>query len=346
MVDLRNLEVPIVAAPMAGGPTTVDLVMAAARAGGLGFLAAGYQTPAALRAEIDRVSGAGMVFGVNIFAPGRPVRDRDGLTAYREALRPLMSRYGIEPAASRDARDPVDDDGFDAKVDMVIHTRVPVVSFTFGLPPAAVCARLRAAGIVVVASIADVADVDRAERCGVDALCVQGAEAGGHRATLDVDATPNSTPTLTLLREVAATTALPLIAAGGIGDGRGIAECLEAGASAVQLGTALLDTTEAGTNPVHRAALANPELTDTVVTRAFSGRPARAVRNRFTDEYGPLAPSEYPAVHHLTSPLRKAAVAAGDADTVNLWAGTGPRIIGGGSAVEVITRLWSEAAVR
>ncbi|WLP88789.1 nitronate monooxygenase [Gordonia sp. NB41Y] len=340
MFELSDLEIPVVAAPMAGGPSTTALAIAVNHAGGLGFLAAGYADPGVLAGQIEEVRvAAGAPFGVNIFVPGLPVRDRVAVQEYRESLRPLADRYGIDLPDIVE----VDDDGYRTKLDLVIEHRVPVVSFTFGLPSAEDVARLHDAGIFVVSTVADPDDADRAVALGVDALCVQGVEAGGHRGTLDLDAVPNTTPTVRLVREVVDRSDVPVIAAGGIGDGTAIIAALAAGASAVQLGTALLDTDEAGTKPTHRAALRDPRFTETVVTRCFSGRYAQALRNRFTDTYSPSAPAEYPALHHLTSPLRKAAAAAGDADDLNLWAGHAFRSAPTGPAAEVITTLWADA---
>lgn len=340
MFDLTSPAVPVIAAPMAGGPSTPELVIAAAHGGGLGFLAAGYKTPDAVGAEIDAVADARITYGVNIFAPGRPLRDRRAVERYREALGPLARHLGIDLPDIVDA----DDDRFDAKVDLMIERRVPLVSFTFGLPSREVVDRLHEAGILVIASVADPADATRALAVGVDALCVQGAEAGGHRATLDIDAVPNTTSTLDLLGQIGGLTDVPLIAAGGIGDGPMIDDCLAAGAVAVQVGTALLDADEAGTNAVHRAALRDPAFDATTVTRAFSGRPARALRNRFIEDFDAAAPAEYPTVHHLTSPIRKAAIAAGDPSAVNLWAGAAHRGVRGGSATEIIAGLWADTA--
>ena len=324
---------------MAGGPSTPDLVIAAADAGALGFLAAGYLTPDGLAAQIDEVASRGVVFGVNIFAPGMPLRDRAAVEHYRTALEPLASGLGVVPGNFNDA----DDDAYTAKVDLVIDRRVPLVSFTFGLPSESDLARLQDAGVEVIATVADPDDAERAAALGVDALCVQGAEAGGHRATLDADVVPNEVGALELVAAVADRVRLPLIAAGGIGDGSAVAAALRAGASAVQIGTALLDADEAGTKPTHRAALRDARFSETVVTRAFSGRPARALRNGFVDEFDPIAPSAYPQVHYLTSPIRAAAAKADDADHLNLWAGTAFATTRRGPAAEIIAELWAQA---
>lgn len=342
MVDLNVLPVPVIAAPMAGGPSTPELVIAAARAGGLGFLAGGYKSVDGLATEIGRVRDSGVTgFGVNLFVPGAPVRDRAAVQRYRDALVPVAAEYGTSVGEIVDA----DDDAYQGKIELMIRGRIPLVSFTFGLPTASEVERLHGVGSTVVATIADTLGALRAASVGVDALCVQGTEAGGHRATLDVDAVPNTTSTPDLVRAVASLVDLPLVAAGGIATGADVDAAFAAGAMAVQVGTVLLDSIEAGTKPTHRAALRDSRFRETVVTRAFSGRPARALRNRFTDTFGPVAPAEYPQIHHLTTPIRAAAAAADDPDNLNLWAGTNVAGLPRGSATDIITALWSQATV-
>jgi nitronate monooxygenase len=177
----------------------------------------------------------------------------------------------------------------------------------------------------------------------MDALCVQGPEAGGHRGTFRVAAAPGRTPLPELLAEVRAVSGLPLIAAGGIADGPAVAAALRAGAAAVQLGTAYLCADEAGTSAAHRAALTDPGFTGTVVTRAFTGRAARGLRNAFIDRYEPYAPAVYPEVHHLTRPLRAAAAERGDTAAMHLWAGTGHRLARTGPAADTTRELWRAA---
>ena len=337
MFVLADLQTPIIAAPMAGGPSTPELVIATAAAGGVGFLAAGYLTPDALAAQIDTVAAAGVAFGVNIFVPGSDIGDRPALEEYRTALLPLASRFDVQPGDIVDS----DDDAYAEKLRLVIDRRVPLVSFTFGLPGVGDVARCRDTGIIVVATSADVDDAVRAEALGVDALCVQGTEAGGHRATLDVSSAPNDLGVLELLVAVRERVSLPLIAAGGIADAEMVAAALGAGATAVQIGTALLGADEAGTKPTHLAALRGGRFADTVVTRAFSGRPARALRNGFVDEFDAIAPAEYPQVHHITTPIRAAAGKADDADHLNLWAGTAFASVPRGSTADIIAGLWS-----
>lgn len=338
MFRLTDLRVPLIAAPMAGGPSTPALVAAAARAGALGFLAAGYlsaEQTAAQIAETRRLVPAGAPFGLNVFVPPTTDADPAALDAYAARLRPLAEQLGVPLG-----RPHPDDDAFDAKLACAVEARVPVVSFTFGLPPADAVAALHAAGIAVWASVASVADALRAALLGVDAVVLQGVHAGGHRATLAAAAEPNEASALDLVRGVSLD--IPVVAAGGVSVGRQIATLLSAGASAVALGTALLLTPEAGTSPVHRAALTSPEFRATGVSRAFTGRPARGLVNAWMRTYLD-APADYPGVHQLTSPLRKEAAQAGDAQHTHLWAGVGWRSASTAPASEVLTMLWRTA---
>ncbi|WP_261166642.1 nitronate monooxygenase family protein [Microbacterium sp. Marseille-Q6965] len=332
---LLESRVPIVAAPMAGGPTTVELATAVADAGGFPFLAGGYQAPASLADEIARLRAHGAPFGVNLFVPAPDLPDEGVLAAYAGAIRAEAERYGI----ALDPTPVADDDAWAEKLSLLVNDPVPVVSLTFGLPSAHDIAALRRAGSRVLASVTTTQEALAAAEAGVDGLVVQGPDAGGHSAAHQPERMPGHVPTTEVVEHVRAAVGLPLIAAGGVDGPEAAHRLLAVGAEAVAIGTLLLRTDEAGTNPVHRAALADPAFTETVLTRAFTGRPARALRNRFIDEYGALAPVAYPAVHHLTRELRQAAVRAGDADVAHLWAGTGFRSAPEGPAGDVVRWL-------
>ena len=295
----------IVVAPMAGGPSTPALVIAAARAGAIGYLAAGYKTPAAVEGELRAVQGR--PYGLNIFVPTPPPPDLAAVERYRALLQPEYDRYRVDPPAIR----PADDDHFAAKVELAVAYRVPEVSFTFGVPGPGIVAALRPHSRVLV-TVTDADEARRALAAGADALIAQGGTAGGHSATIAPGRYTGDSTAFDVLAAVRAVTDRPVLAAGG-GDVPGL---LRAGAAAVQCGTAFLPADEAGTRPAHRDALLAGGR-DTVVTRAFTGQPARALRNRFTDTYSAAAPVGYPAVHHLTTPIR----AAGDVEALNLWAG-------------------------
>jgi nitronate monooxygenase len=330
-----GLSVPIVAAPMAGGPTTPDLVVAADRAGGIGFLAAGYQSAEAVKTKIDTVRGETPHFGVNLFAPNPVPVDRPAYQAYREMLRADADRLGV---ALPD--DPVeDDDAWRDKIDLLIDARVPVVSFTFGVPERAVVDALRAVDSLLVQTVTSADEARLAAAARVDALAVQSSAAGGHWGTLTPRRPPLPQARLEeLVAQVRLASELPIIAAGGIADPTTVRAALVAGAAVVAVGTVLMLSPEAGTSATHRAALATGDRL-TVVTKAFTGRPARGLRNAFIDRYGAVAPFGYPALHHLTSPIRRAAVAAGDPELLHLWAGTGYRAATTGPAEFIMRQL-------
>jgi NAD(P)H-dependent flavin oxidoreductase YrpB (nitropropane dioxygenase family) len=329
-------DLPVLAAPMSGGPATPELVAAAAKAGSMGFVAAGYKTPQAVAAQIAALDG--VPFGVNLFAPNPLPVDPEEFRSYADLLAPEADQYGIALPAT-----PVEnDDDWHDKLDVLRANPVALVSFTFGIPPAADLATLRSTGAVLAQTVTSAVEARAAADAGMDALVVQSAAAGGHSGTLSPREPVPELPLPDLVAAVRAAVDLPLVAAGGIGTAADAAAALRAGAAAVAVGTALLRSTEAGTSATHRAALADPARTGgTVRTHAFSGRPARGLRNEFTDRYDGLAPYGYPALHHLTSPLRKAAAAAGDPERVHLWAGTGYRHAADAPADAILTRLAS-----
>jgi nitronate monooxygenase len=332
-MTLSRLAVPIVQAPLAGGPSTPALAAAVSNAGGLGFVAAGYKTPDAMREEIAATRAlTDRPFGVNVFAARPTEAPAAELDAYGGRLRDAL---GAEPGAPRS-----DDDGFAEKLAALLEDPVGVVSFTFGCPERELTDRLHAAGAEVWVTVTDAGEARAAADAGADALVVQGAEAGGHRGGFD-DARPGGHGLLSLLQLVRATADLPLVATGGIATGRAVAAVLVAGAAAAQIGTAFMRCPEAGTSAPHRDALARPA--ETAVTRAFTGRAARGIVNRFMTELGDTAPRAYPAVHHMTAPIRAKARKAGDADLINLWAGETHELAREEPAGELVRRLHAEA---
>jgi nitronate monooxygenase len=320
MFDVRDATTAIVQAPMAGGATTPALAAAVTEARGLGFLASGYQTPAALSADIAAVKAATTgPFGVNLFVPER-IRVPDGaLGRYREQLLPLARRLG----AALPEHVEFTDDWYGQKLEIVLDERIPVVSFTFGCPDVETVRRLRTNGSYVIATVTNADEAALAEASAVDAICVQGVSAGGHRAMFHIADSDPALDTFELLRQVRARSSLPIIAAGGVSGGDDVRRLLDSGAAAVQVGTLFLRAAEAGTRPAHLDALTDPDFASTVLTRAYSGRWARGLANNFTRRYSGIAPAIYPQVNTLTSVLRTAA--ANDPQVINLWAGTGFR---------------------
>ena len=329
-------EIPLVAAPMAGGPGTPQLVVAAADAGGLGFLAGGYKTAEQLAGQISAVRRLTTRFGVNLFVPNAVPVDRTAFLAYAELLGGLAAKYAINLSSTGPTED---DDYWDAKIAMLVSDPVPVVSFTFGLPTPDIVDRLQAVGSLVVQTVTSAAEAAQANSLGVDGLIVQGFQAGGHSGTLSPGAPIRDVPLVQLLAEVRKRTELPLWAAGGISTPRAVRDVLAAGAEAAVVGTVLLRSEESGASAAYKSALADPARTGTVLTTAFSGRPARALRNEFVEHFHSAAPLGYPALHHLTSPIRKAAAAAGDQENINVWAGAGFRDACDESVSVILRRL-------
>jgi nitronate monooxygenase len=335
-----GLTIPVLAAPMAGGPSTPQLVVAAAQAGSLGFLAAGYKTPDLLADQISQVRSAGVPFGVNVFAPNPVPIDAQAYDQYRHLVQEEADRYEIDLS-----RVPLteDNDYWQEKVDLLLANPVPVVSFTFGIPEPKVVAALKNAGSLVAQTVTSAAEARLATERDVEVVLVQASAAGGHSGTLTPDRLPPEIPLPQLLQEVGAATSLPLIGTGGVATPDDVAAAIGAGAIAAAVGTVLLRSQESGTSAPYRAALADPARRPTVVTRAFTGRPARGMANVFTDRYSAVAPTGYPALHHLTSPVRKAATAAGDAERINLWAGTGYRHAKDAPVGQILASLASKA---
>jgi nitronate monooxygenase len=326
------LDLPIVGAPMAGGPTTPALVAAVSDAGGLGFLAAGYKTASAVASEIESVrSLTRRPFGVNLFSPVRDDVDDEAVAEYVASLRGEEERYGV--ACGR----PVwTDDDWDAKLAVVADARPAVVSFTFGCPARDVVAWLQELDVAVWATVTAPDEARQALAAGVDALVLQAGEAGGHHGSyVNHDRPP--LPAGELLARVRGLTDRPLVAAGGIATAAGVGEIVAAGAAAAQIGTALLLAPEAATSEPHRRALRGDAPTQ--LTRAFSGRRARGIVNRFLAEHDAAAPAAYPELHYATAPLRARARELGDADGINLWAGTSYRLACERPAAEIVEAL-------
>jgi nitronate monooxygenase len=335
---LDHLDVPIVLAPLAGGPATPQLAAAVANAGGLGFLAAGYLTAAALAEQIRqaRELTTGRL-GVNVFVPSGGAADHGPVTEYAALLAEEARQAGVDLGEPR-----FDDDAWDAKLALLTADPMPVTSFTFGCPEPAVIKALQAACSEVWVTVTTPAEAVLAADAGADVLVVQGSEAGGHRGSFTDDPADDASGgfgLLSLLQLVRSRTRRPVVAAGGIGTGAAVAAVLAAGAAAAQIGTAFLRCPEAGTSQVQRAAVASAA--PTAMTRAFTGRNARGIRNRLMDGY--TAPAAYPEVHYLTAPLRAAGRRSGDPDLVNLWAGQTHELSRELPAADLVTELARDA---
>ncbi|GAA2107112.1 NAD(P)H-dependent flavin oxidoreductase [Brevibacterium salitolerans] len=339
-----DFEVPLVLAPMAGGPSTPELCAAVSSAGGLGFLAGGYLSAERLAADLSRTAElTDRPFGVNLFAAS-PAPDTPETRARLQAYRTRLVESGHPETLLPDA--PLGtDDSYAQKLEVAASSPAAAVSFTFGHPSSAEIRDLHAAGKAVVLYATSEAGIRAAAASGADAVGVQGFQAGGHRASVtgvdiaDADAPDPGLTAAELTRLAAGLTRKPVLAGGGVATAADVRALLAAGASAVQVGTRFLTAAEAGTKKTHRTALLELRDRETMLTAAFSGRPARTVANDFARRHGEAAPRLYPQLHFLTAGLRGEANAAGDPENLNLWAGTGFAACREAPAADILAEL-------
>ena len=339
MFNFADLKIPLVGAPMAGGPSPPQLAAAVSNAGGLGMLAAGYLNADQLSEQVQQTRElTKRSFGVNLFCPAdpndNPVNTAALLQDYRRALAPLGREYGLDFLNN----ELVLPDYFDSLLDWLLANPVPVVTFTFGCPSAEIIEQLQAVGAYVGVTVTNPQDAILATEAGANFLCIQGPDAGGHQSTFRVQDEVNQLPLSQLVPAVQAVTNLPLVAAGGIGNREDVQSILALGVEAVQVGTLLLLSDEAGTSQAHRDALQSG-IAETQLTRAFTGRPARAIVNDFVAEFDALAPAVYPQMHYLTAALRAKAKDAGAWQHINAWVGTEFNQAQTKPAAEIISNL-------
>jgi nitronate monooxygenase len=315
-----DIAVPIVGAPMSGGPGSPALAAAVSNAGGLGFIPGGYLSAERFAEDIAAARAATTgPLGVNLFVPQPSVADWVQLDYYACELEEIAEHYQVEVGRPEFG----DDDDWKRKLEVVADVRPELVSFTFGAPPPDVIRRLGALGLLVMVTVTSAYEAGVAVAAGADSLVVQGPNAGGHRGTFAPDMEPGTESLQQLIDRIhRAHRDVPIIAAGGLGSAEDVAGVLRRGAVAAQIGTALLLSDEANTNTAHRTAMKNQLYGKTIVTRAFSGRYARGLENEFTRQLDNVAPLGYPEVNQMTLPIREAAADWEDPNGMNLWAGT------------------------
>jgi len=319
--DLLGIELPLIQAPMAGVQGSA-LALAVSNAGGLGSLPCALLTVEAMKSELAAIrAGTTRPFNVNFFCHTPPAPEPDRDAAWRAALAPYYAEAGIADGdrAPATARAPLSE----AVADALAAFEPPVVSFHFGLPAEALLARVRAWGAKVLSSATTVDEARWLEARGVDAIIAQGVEAGGHRGMFLSDDPSTQVGTMALVPQIADAVKVPVIAAGGIADARGVAAAVVLGAAGVQVGTAYLLCPEATTSAVHRAALRSEAARTTALTNVFTGRPARSIVNRLVRELGPMseAAPRFPLAAAAIAPLRAKAESLGSGDFSPLWAG-------------------------
>ena len=343
-----GIEYPIIQAPMAGGPSTPELVAAVSNAGGLGSLGAAYLTPDQITDAIRRIRAlTDKPFNVNLFAGGYEAERHVDPGPMLALLAEIHEVHGL-PAPTLPVPPP---DPFAEEFEVVLDARPAVFSFTFGIPDRDVMARLRARGIATLGTATTIDEARALAATGVDAIVAQGAEAGAHRGTFIGPFEAAMIPMLKLVRGIVGAVSVPVIASGGIMDGRGIAKALACGASGVQLGTAFLTCPESGATETHKQAILAARKDTTVVTRAFSGRPARALANdfitRLEGKENTILP--FPLQNALTRAMRTAAANRGDREFLSLWAGRGvaqARVMPAGDLVRRLVEEMSQQRSR
>lgn len=341
--DLVGIEHPIVQAPMAGSNLS-PLAIAVSQAGGLGSLPCAMLAEDKIRSELALIrQQTDRPVNVNFFCHTPPEVNATADKAWRDRLAPYYGEAGldIDSVPSGPARHP-----FDAQIaDIVLEAKPHVVSFHFGLPEAELLAPLKDAGVIILSSATTVAEARWLEAHGANAIIAQGAEAGGHRGMFLSTDIANQVGTMALVPQVVDAVNVPVIAAGGIADARGVAAAFALGASGVQIGTAFLRCPEAATSPLHRQALAGTRDDASVLTNVMTGRPARGIVNRLIAEVGPMAPEapQFPLAANAVGPLRAAFEAKGTGDFSPLWSGQAAALAGERPAGEFIAALAQEA---
>ncbi|WP_242144140.1 MULTISPECIES: nitronate monooxygenase family protein [unclassified Bacillus cereus group] len=344
MCELLNIKYPIILAGMAGGPTTVDLIVSVSEAGGLGTLGAAYMKPEDIRSTIKEIRlRTDKPFGVNLFCTN--MNDNlKGLQRVQEVLNKMRFKLEIDQEVLEVKTPQL----FNEQIQVLIEEKVPIISTAFGLMPLKWMQLAKNNGSKIITMVTTVDEAIKAEKYGVDAIVAQGSEAGGHRGTFDVEKFPNGANigTFTLIPQVVNHVNIPVIAAGGVMDGRGLAAALILGAQGVQMGTAFLVTKESGAHPIYKKVISNSTEDSTVITKSFSGRPARGIYNEFIREFEneKIAPLAFPSQNTITSDIRKQATKQNNHEYMSLWAGQGTRLLREDvTAKDVVNQVVEEA---
>lgn len=337
-----KIEYPILQAPMAGGPTTPDLVASVSNAGGLGSLGAGYLSPEQIRKAIKEIKQrTDRPFGVNLFVPEQASTPEDTIAKMNNYLNKYRVGLGITP----NIYIPKFAESFEEQVQAVLEENVSVFSFTFGIPSQDIIQSMKQKGIVVAGTATTVDEAIALEAAGVDAVVAQGSEAGGHRGSFLTSTSDALIGTMALVPQIVDHVSIPVIASGGIMDGRGLVASLALGASAVQMGTAFLASIESGAHAVHKQKIISSNEDSTEVTTYYSGKSARGIITDFMKDmrlYEGTIPA-YPTQNALTRDIRQAASKASDPEYMSLWAGQGLRLAKDHAAVEIVKQTVDQA---
>lgn len=343
LINLLQIQYPIIQAPMAGGITTSSLVSAVSNEGGLGNIGAGYLDAKGLQNQIKEVKNlTSNPFGVNIFIPQKVDATAEEIRAAYDLLQPYRKELNIKSEVPSFRNGNI----FDEQIKVIMEEKVPVVSFTFGLPSREVVSMLKERGIVVIGTATTVKEAVMNEEIGMDAVVVQGSEAGGHRGSFLKEGSKSLIGLMSLIPQVADNVSIPIIAAGGIMDGRGIVAATVLGAQGVQMGTAFVTCKESGAHPLYKEAVLHATEDEAVLTKVFSGKEARGIQNKFILEmtkYESHLPP-YPIQNTLTSEIRKSAKKANQREYMSLWSGQSPRLSKDVTVRELFQKITLEIA--
>jgi nitronate monooxygenase len=338
-----NIRTPIIQAPMAGGVTTPRLVAAVSNCGALGSYGAGYLSPSKLREGIREIKAlTNKPFAVNLFVPQAVKHDAIKIERTNKILNIYRHELDIKPEPYFE----YNEDQFEEKISIILSENIPIFSFTFGIPKKEIVAKLKEKNIILIGTATTVAEGIEIEKAGCDVVVGQGSDAGGHRGTFLSSFSTSQVGTMSLIPQLVSHISLPVIAAGGIMDGRGVVASLALGASGVQMGTAFMTCLESGINEAYRKALLSSNEESTVVTPVFSGKPARGIKNRFIEEMSKQENDipDYPILNQLTQDIRAKASALKRPEFLSLWAGQATRLSRTKTAAELIAEVEKEAA--
>lgn len=345
LTKLLGIDYPIIQAPMAGGVTSAELVAAVSNAGGLGMIGAGYLSPGQLKTQIKDIKKlTNKNFGVNLFVPNVYSADEQKLRLSKEQLQSMESELGIKDAKISLPTYEQDIETFEEMLNIIIEEKIPICSFTFGLPSSKQVTKLKENSSIIIGTATTVREAMMNEAAGMDAVVIQGSEAGGHRGTFAAEDQKGLIGLMSLIPQVADHVKIPIIAAGGIMDARGLLAAKYLGAMGVQMGTAFLVCEESGANKHHKRAILEATEDQLVMTKAFSGKMARGINNRFIQKFHDAEEQlpDYPLQNELTKAVRKAAGASGNPEYMSLWAGQSPRLAAKLTASELIDKIVNE----
>ncbi|WML55616.1 nitronate monooxygenase [Neobacillus sp. PS3-12] len=347
LTKLLNIEYPIIQAPMAGGITTSKLVAAVSNSSGLGMIGAGYMTPLQIREQIREIKQlTSKPFGINLFVPNEFQVTENELISAQQKLNQIRKQLNLQPKEFIDIPAVTNVlNNFIEQVQILIEEKVPICSFTFGIPSKQVIAELKQSNIILIGTATTVREAVEYEKAGMDLVVAQGSEAGGHRGSFINGEQESLIGLMSLIPQVVDVVSIPVIAAGGIMDGRGLRASICLGAKGVQMGTAFLTCVESGAHPVYKEAILHANENDTVLTRSFSGKWARGIKNEFIlkmNDYEPSLP-EYPIQNTLTQDIRKTSASQNNPAFMSLWSGQSPRLAKSQTVESLIKSVISEA---